>query len=115
MNSTGTMIRITPDGDVSLHAAPGDGGTLRLMRQLIGCRTVDLVRLTTVAGMRLDDEGLCAAPPGPLATLLARRHGWTLQPCHGTVLIAGHHGPDTAGLTGDQARAIPAQLTGLCA
>jgi hypothetical protein len=82
------------------------------MRAVIRCNLYDLVALTTRLDMWIDDSGIYNHPVNPLATALARRHGFTWQPYHGPVLLTGGADEDgeTLPLTMDGARAL---LTGI--
>lgn len=102
---------IRPDGsivDVQLEAG---GDRLEVMRELLGCRLVDVVALTDRLDMWLDDEGMFTRPMNPVATALARRFGFVWQPYYGPVLLAA---TDSAGGSADlgigQLRAILALL-----
>jgi hypothetical protein len=84
-----TALVIHPDATiVEVNLAPG-GEHLALMRKHLDCQLVDCVALTTRIDMWIDDEGLFTKPVNPLATALARRHGFTWQPYHGSVLLCG--------------------------
>jgi hypothetical protein len=105
-----TAITIHPDGtvtDISLHTG---SDLLQTLYSEIGCRAVDLVALTSTLDMWVDDEGIYQQPVNPIATALARRHGFTWQPYHGPAVLCSHDGPDTIGLTHAQLRALLTQL-----
>jgi len=95
---------------IEVNLMPG-GDHLALMREHLDCRLVDVVALTDRLDMWLDDEGLYNHPVNPVATALARRHGFTWQPYHGPVLLCSvdQHG-NSIDLTADQFRALLAQL-----
>lgn len=98
MTSTPGALLITPEGgiaDISLPADPTERQAV--MRAVIRCQRYDVVALTDRIDMWIDDEGLYTQPVNPLATLLARRFGFTWQPYHGPVLLTG--GADTIGDT----------------
>jgi uncharacterized protein DUF3846 len=85
----GTAFVIHPSGEVvEVNLNPG-ADHLALMREHIGCRYVDVVRLTNTLDMWLDDEGLYTQPVNLPATQLARRHGYVWQDYHGPVLLCG--------------------------
>jgi Domain of unknown function (DUF3846) len=93
----GAALIIQPDGEITdVHLKPGENH-LALMYEHLNCTTVDVVRLTTVLDMWIDDEGLYTQPPNPAATALARHYGHLHQPYHGPVMIctANQHGNST--------------------
>ncbi|MFJ6354804.1 DUF3846 domain-containing protein [Streptomyces sp. NPDC092046] len=85
------------------------------MYSVMRCDQVDVVALTDQVDMWLDDNGLYTQPVNPMATLLARRFGWTYQNYHGPVLLTG--GADEEGetlpLDKDKVLAMRATLTDL--
>lgn len=84
---TTSALVIHPDGNLyEVNLKPGRTH-LELMREHLDCRLVDVVALTDTLDMWIDDEGLDSQPVNPLATLLARHHGFTWQPYHGPVLL----------------------------
>lgn len=87
-------------------------GTLHELYRLIGCSLVDVVRLTDVIDMWLDDEGLYNSQTvNRLATLLARTYGFTHQPYFGTAVIARcDRNGNTAGLTDGQLAQLETRL-----
>lgn len=109
-----TAVSITPDGSITEHEMPADPDqTLAFTCRVIGCRRVDVVRLTSVLDMWIDDESLFTQPVNPAATALARHFGCTWQPYHGTVLLCTvTAGGDSAGLTAAQARTLLDRLAG---
>lgn len=77
-----------PNGDITELNLPTDPDkNVAAMREAIGCALVDVVRLTTTLDMWIDDEGLYTQEPNPIATALARRHGYRWQPYHGPVVL----------------------------
>ncbi len=72
---------------------------LQALCELIGCSTVDVVRLTPEIDMWVDDEGLLEARPGinQLASYVATWFGRPYQLYVGTVVFSG--GVDQAGNT----------------
>jgi len=67
---------------------------LAALYAVIGCDTVDVVRLTERLDMYLDDEGLINGQPiNPIATILARHFGRTTQPYAGPAVLTSL-GPD---------------------
>jgi hypothetical protein len=84
---------------------------------LIGCRTVDVVRVVPAGAGRagldmwIDDEGLYSAEPNPIASALVRLL-WGREDViqfHGAALFAGvNDGGETVGLTGMQASILDA-------
>lgn len=77
-------LLIQPDGTVTdVHVTPGSIGTH------LGCRNVDVVALTQRLDMWIGDESLFTDPVNPIATALARRHGFVWQNYHGPVLLCG--------------------------
>ena len=98
MTSTPGALLITPDGDLlDINLPTTSSERLTVMYSVIRCTTVDVVALTSRMDMWIDDEGIYNHPVNPLATLLARRFGFTWQPYHGPVLITG--GADADGDT----------------
>ncbi|MEU4703283.1 DUF3846 domain-containing protein [Nonomuraea dietziae] len=103
---------ITPDGDLREVTLPaGEESSLPVMRREMGCRYVDVVRLTTRVDMWIDDEGAYTEPINLVATVLTQRHGRVYQPYFGTVLLCGvdDHG-NSIDLTVDQTRALLTHL-----
>jgi hypothetical protein len=111
-----TVLLIKPDGTVTDVELPS-GDSLQAMYAAIGCRAVDVVRLTTQLDMWIDDEGLWTQIPNQPATALARRYGCTSQAYHGPALITGFDPGtgDTTGLTPDQVRAVLGHLADIAA
>lgn len=106
-----SAILIRTDGTVDNVELSSEGGALNTMYESIGCRSVDVVRLTGQIDMWVDDEGMYTQSLNPLATLLARRYGRVHQGYFGPALIAGFTADgETVNLTDDQANAIRAQL-----
>ena len=108
-----TAVLLTPEADIVPITLPTDTkDRLTVMHSVIRCRHVDVVALTTRLDMWLDDEGLYNHPVNPVATYLAKRHGFTWQQYHGPVLLTG--GADGEGetlpLTVDQVRALLTSL-----
>jgi pimeloyl-ACP methyl ester carboxylesterase len=107
--STAVALVVHPDGDlkdICLDAAD----TLDLLYDEIGCRTVDVVALTSTIDMWIDDEGMYTQPVNPIATALAQRYGFTWQPYHGPVVLRSRNGPETIGLTHAQLHALLTHL-----
>lgn len=91
-------LLITPEMDlVPIDLPAGSSARLTVMRAVIRCERVDVVALTTRMDMWIDDEGVYNHPANKLATLLARRFGFTFQTYHGPVLLTG--GADADGNT----------------
>lgn len=110
-----TAVSITPDGTITEHEMPADRAqALAFTCRTIDCQLVDVVRLTSVLDMWIDDEGLYGQPVNPIATALARHFGYTWQPYHGTALLCtATASGDSTGLNAGQARALIARITGL--
>lgn len=113
MNATAALV-IHPDGTLyEVNLRPGRTHR-ELMREHLDCRAADVVALTDKLDMWIDDESLYAHPVNPLATLLARHHGFTWQPYHGPVLLCS---VDDEGrsidLDAGQIRALLTHLTDL--
>jgi hypothetical protein len=108
-----SAVSISPDGTIAEHEMPLDRSeTLRFTCRVIGCQFVDVVRLTSVLDMWIDDEGLYSQPVNPAATALARHYGYTWQPYHGTALLCSANADgDSVGLTGAQVRGLLARLS----
>ncbi|MEV0996812.1 DUF3846 domain-containing protein [Nonomuraea sp. NPDC050202] len=106
-----TAIVLTPQGEIREVNLPTTGSSLDVMYREIGCRSVDVVRLTSRLDMWLDDEGIYTQEINPFATALARHHGYTYQPYFGTVLLCSVTDEgDSIDLTVDQVRALLAHL-----
>ncbi|NLG22213.1 MAG: DUF3846 domain-containing protein [Actinomycetales bacterium] len=106
-----SALLIAEDGEIAeVDLSATD--TLRTMYQVIGCSSVDVVRLTTNLDMWIDDEGMITdRPVNVLATLLARHFGRTYQPYCGPALLGGMTDDgDTINLTDDQIRAVLTRL-----
>ncbi|HBF82633.1 MAG TPA: hypothetical protein DD420_22685 [Streptomyces sp.] len=98
MTSAPDALLVTPEMDLVPIDLPADSSTrLAVMRAVIRCERVDVVALTTRMDMWIDDEGLYRHPVNKLATLLARRFGFTFQDYYGPVLLTG--GADAEGNT----------------
>ncbi|MFD9047754.1 DUF3846 domain-containing protein [Streptomyces zaomyceticus] len=111
-----SALLITPKGEITLVELPADTGErLTAMYSLMRCDSVDVVALTNRLDMWLDDEGLFRQPVNRLATLVARRFGWTYQSYHGAVLLTGgaNEEGETLPLSEDKTRALLASLTDL--
>lgn len=110
----GAALVIHPDGNVTDVNLNAGADHLALMYEHIGCRTVDVVGLTSRLDMWLDDDGLYTQPLNPVATLLARHYGFTWQPYHGPVLLCGVNAEgDSTDLDGHQIRALLTRLAGI--
>lgn len=105
------LLLINPDGEVAEITLP-IGDTRRALCRAIGCTRLDVVRLTSVLDMWVDDEGLYTQQPNPAATALARRYGYTWQDYYGPAVIASanEHG-DTIGLTPEQLQGVLSALS----
>jgi hypothetical protein len=105
-------LSIAPDGTVTEHEMPrAPRKALEFTCQVVGCQFVDVVRLSSVLDMWLDDEGLYNQPVNPLATALARSYGYVHQPYFGTVMLCSlTPGGDSVGLTSDQVRGLLTRL-----
>jgi hypothetical protein len=103
-------VSVTPEGTVAELEMPA-AGVLAFTRKAIGCRYVDVVRLTGVLDMWLDDEGMFGQPVNPVATALARMYGYVRQPYFGTVVLcsATERG-ESVGLTAGQAVGLVTRL-----
>ena len=113
MHTTPGALLVTTDGQVVEINLPADSrAQLTVLRAVLRCGLVDVVRLTTRLDMWIDDEGLYNHPVNPAATLLARRYGFTWQPYHGPVLLTGSADDDgeTLPLTRDKLLALLAAL-----
>lgn len=83
-----TALVLTLDGGINEINLPADDAENRdAIRKAIGCRLIDVVRLTTRLDMWIDDECLYRFPVNPVATALARRHGYIWQPYHGPAVL----------------------------
>lgn len=101
------LLVVTPAGEVEDDIVPA--GQTRLITastvlehlyQLIGCSSVDVVRLTPQIDMWIDDEGLLKPHPpsiNQLSSYIATRLGFPFQLCAGTAVFSG--GVDQAGYT----------------
>ncbi|MFD6356775.1 DUF3846 domain-containing protein [Nocardia tengchongensis] len=105
-----------PDGTLyEVNLKPGRTH-LELMREHLNCQRVDVVALTDKVDMWIDDEGEYNHPVNPLATRLARHHGFTWQPYHGPVLLCGvDNDGHSIDLDVDQMRALLTHLADLVA
>lgn len=108
---------VHPDGEIiDVNLNPDADNHLASMYEHLNCRAVDVVALTDVLDMWLDDEGLYTQPVNPVATALARHYGFTWQPYHGPVLLCS---VDSEGASIDldthQLRALLTRLLGIAA
>lgn len=93
---------VDPDGDFRYEHLPAasDQALLDALYRVIGCVTVDCVRLADDLDMWLDDEALVTDPPAAVnspATLVAFGHGLLHQRVYyGTAVFFGGH--DEAGV-----------------
>jgi hypothetical protein len=108
----GCALVLHPDGDIRQIDMPGEPrASLDVLYTAIGCRTVNVVRLTTQVGMWIDNGGPSTQPPNLVATALARLYGRTAQIYHGPAVIAGVDDDGTSvNLTGEQAHGLLAHL-----
>lgn len=75
---------IHPDGTVTdVHVTPGSIG------KHLDCRIADVVALTRRLDMWVGGESVYTHPVNPVATALARRHGFVWQDYHGPALLCG--------------------------
>ncbi|WP_432091425.1 DUF3846 domain-containing protein [Streptomyces sp. NRRL F-5630] len=98
-------LLITCEGAVAEIDLPEeDKERATVYRSVLRCRAFDVVCLTSRLDMWLDDEGLFNHPVNPLATMLAKRHGFDHQTYHGPVLLTGSADEegDTLPLTREQ-------------
>jgi len=81
---------------------------------VIGCRSVDVVRLGDNMDMWLDDEGMLVGKVNGPATRLARSYGFVWQPYFGVVVVTGGADRDgnTVGLDETRAAEVRGLLTG---
>jgi hypothetical protein len=105
-------LRLGVDGEITEVEMPADADShLATIRGAIGCQLVDVVALTQRLDMWLDDEGMYTQPVNPIATALARRHGFTWQPYFGAVVLCSVTADgDSIALTRDQLRAVLTSL-----
>lgn len=109
MTATPGALLVTPDAQIlEINLPANTKDRLTVMRAVIRCDRVDVVPLTDRMDMWIDDEGLYNHGKNPLATLLARRYGFTWQPYHGPVLITGgaDENGDTVPLSRDKLIAL---------
>lgn len=103
----GNTVVIDVDGSVSTVALPADD-VLKgaVIRAVLRCPRVDVVRLTSKIDMWIDDEGLYTRPFNPFATQFARRFGYVWQPYHGPALLTCFTADgDTVNMSSDQVEA----------
>jgi hypothetical protein len=106
-----TALVIHPDGKITEVNFQPDGNHLALMREHLGCSLVDCVALTDQLDMWIDGEGLYTQPVNPVATALARHHGFTWQPYYGPALLCGVNADgNSIDLDTAQVRALLTQL-----
>lgn len=115
MEATAALV-IHPGGNIyEVNLKPGRTH-LELMREHLDCQLVDVISLTDKVDMWVDDEGMYNHPINPLATRLARRHGFIWQPYHGPVLLCSVDDKgDSVDLDADQLKALLTQLADLVA
>jgi hypothetical protein len=101
---------VHPDGHLEDVDLSGD--SLAAMCKAIGCALLDVVALTSRLDMWIDDEGMYTQQINPVATALARRHGFVWQPYFGPVVVLATSDAegDTHNLTIDQLRGQLAAL-----
>ena len=113
MTNTVTAVRLGVNGlaeVVNLPTVEGQG-VGEALREAIGCRLFDLVRLAPGLGMWLDDEGMCVADAKVTrtATMMARHYGFRSQPYFGTVVFTSSDDEgETTSLDEDQVAALVA-------
>ncbi|MFI6900289.1 DUF3846 domain-containing protein [Nonomuraea sp. NPDC050394] len=106
-----TAIVLSPTGEVREVSLPATENSLPVMYREIGCRSVDVVRLTSRLDMWLDDEGIYTQPVNPFATALAQQHGYVHQPYFGNALLCSVDDEgNSIDLTTDQVRALLTHL-----
>jgi hypothetical protein len=107
-------IRITVEGEWSEVDMPEPGETLHWLYEQIGCSCVDLVRLSPVIDMWLDDEGMYVNDGENinfLATALNQAMGNLHPALYGNMVIARHNQEgDTTGLKAEDIGALNALL-----
>jgi hypothetical protein len=115
------LLVITPAGELRDHSVPAGesrlitaSNVLQALYELIGCSSVDVVRLTPEIDMWVDDEGLVKAHPpriNQVASYIATRFGFPFQLYAGTAVFSG--GADKAGYTLPLSAAARQALTDL--
>ena len=115
------LLVVTPVGEVRDHSVPARGtrlittsNVLQALHELIGCSSVDVVRLTPEIDMWVDDEGLLGAHLpriNQLASYIATRLGFPFQLYAGTAVFSG--GVDEAGYTRSLSKAAWQELLDL--
>jgi hypothetical protein len=115
------LLVVTPAGEVRDHSVPtGEtrlitaSNVLQALYELIGCSSVDVLRLTPEIDMWVDDEGLLQAHPpriNQLASYIATRLGFPFQLYAGTAVFSG--GVDEAGYTWSLSKAARQTLIDL--
>lgn len=90
-NASITALKVTPAGEVE-ELTLDTRDVLAGLYGAIGCRAVDLVRITDVLDMWVDDEGLFVEEPriNYGACMVAVALGALRQPYFGTVVFACH-------------------------
>lgn len=115
LTGPGSLV-IRTDGALEVIHFDGAADSLRLKYAALGCRTVDLVQISDVYDMWLDDEGMYVSPVNMPASMLAERFGCTWQKYHGDVVITGSNDEgDTIDLTVEQFDAVRAALQDIAA
>ncbi|MCX5046226.1 DUF3846 domain-containing protein [Aldersonia sp. NBC_00410] len=112
---SGVVVGVNGDARVVELARVDGQGCAAAIRAELGCRWFDVVALTPVLDMWLDDEGLCVSEPvvNEVATRIAHAYGRRSQPYFGPVLFVSHDGEgETVSLTSQQRDALLA--TAVC-
>lgn len=105
-------LAVYPDGALADVTLMG-GRVLEDLYGLIGCRSVDVVRLGESLDMWVDDEGMLVGAASRPATRLAREYGFVWQPYYGVAVLTGGADRDgnTLSLAAAQAAAVRDLLT----
>ena len=106
--ATITALKVTPAGEVTELALDADD-VLDGLYSAIDCRNVDVVAITDVLDMWVDDEGLLVADPqiNYPACVVAVALGALRQPYFGTAVFASHDDEgETTSLLPEAVRAI---------
>lgn len=98
-------VAVIDAGQITIKALPAEEPDhLEFLKEHIPGRMVGLIRLHKEIDMWHDDEFLYNEEPVNLAgTLITQLFGWPHRyAIQGSVVVAGHDGPDMAALTGFQ-------------